>query len=393
MPRGKSPFGRIILLILLLSLAVQPLLLPAQQDTSSTMDQDEVERQLALLKRSIADLRARMEQSRAEHRSEQAQLRVLDLAIQATVRELRELERKKALHVKELTLLEMRREKQAQALEGRQAQLGKQIKSMYRLASQSRLKLVLNQDSPAQLSRMLAYYNHINNAQADKIKILKSLLSELESTYQLIHQELSLLEIVRKKQEQILEQQQQQRSERESLLAALTVKIDHEQSRLSELEHDRQDLELLLEKLSDVLADIPPDLGTRQGLTAQKGKLPMPVKSRVVHAFGQQRAAGMKWQGWILAASAGAEVSNIAYGRVAFADWLRGYGLLMIIDHGQGFMSLYGYNESLLWEVGAWVEPGAVIATVGSNPGGDQGLYFELRKDGKAVDPAAWLKR
>jgi septal ring factor EnvC (AmiA/AmiB activator) len=89
----------------------------------------------------------------------------------------------------------------------------------------------------------------------------------------------------------------------------------------------------------------------------------------------------------------GAEASAVAYGRVAFADWLRGYGLMMIIDHGQGFLSLYGHNESLLREVGAWVEPGEIISIVGSNPGNDQGLYFELRKNGKAVDPAAWIAR
>jgi hypothetical protein len=141
------------LLTLLLSLAIQPLLLTAWQDASSTMDQDEVEHQLALLKQGIAELRARMEQSRAEHRAEQAQLRALDLAIQSTVRELRELERTKALYVNELALLESQREQQSQALRGRQAQLGKQIESTYHLASQSRLKLVLNQDSPAQLSR------------------------------------------------------------------------------------------------------------------------------------------------------------------------------------------------------------------------------------------------
>jgi len=101
----------------------------------------------------------------------------------------------------------------------------------------------------------------------------------------------------------------------------------------------------------------------------------------------------MKWQGWVLDAAPGTEVRNIAYGRIAFADWLRGYGLLMIIDHGNGFMSLYGYNETLLSKVGDWVESGDVIAIVGNNPGVEQGLYFELRKDGKAVDPAAWLKR
>ena len=252
---------------------------------------------------------------------------------------------------------------------------------------------MLNQDSPAQLNRMLAYYNHINNAQVKIVGALRGKLSELERTYELINAELSRLGLVTKTQERVLEQQEHQRSERADLLAALAITISDEQSRLAELEGNREDLELLLEKLSDVLADIPSDLGQHLGMAPQKGKLPMPCKAKVAHAFGQNRAAGMKWQGWVLDAASGTEVSSIAYGRVAFADWLRGYGLLMIIDHGQGFMSLYGYNETLLGEVGDWVESGAVIAIVGNNPGGDQGLYFELRKDGKAVDPAAWLKR
>ena len=101
----------------------------------------------------------------------------------------------------------------------------------------------------------------------------------------------------------------------------------------------------------------------------------------------------MAWQGWLIGADRGAEVRAVAYGRVAYADWLRGYGLLMIIDHGDGFMSLYGNNESLLFEPGDWVQPGEVIATVGDQPGNEQGLYFELRSSGRAIDPAQWIKR
>ena len=119
----------------------------------------------------------------------------------------------------------------------------------------------------------------------------------------------------------------------------------------------------------------------------------MPVKGRVRHVFGQPRTAGMRWQGWLIAANNGTEVNPVAYGRVAFSDWLRGYGLLMIIDHGDGFMSLYSNNESLLHEVGDWVEPGEAISTVGTNPMTGSGLYFEIRKNGKAMDPAVWLKR
>ena len=121
--------------------------------------------------------------------------------------------------------------------------------------------------------------------------------------------------------------------------------------------------------------------------------MPMPVKGRVKHAFGQTRTAGLRWQGWLIDAEIGKEVKTIAHGRVAYSDWLRGYGLLMIIDHGDGFMSLYANNESLLREVGEWVEAGSDISTVGTSPLNGNGLYFEIRKNGKAMDPAVWLKR
>jgi septal ring factor EnvC (AmiA/AmiB activator) len=145
--------------------------------------------------------------------------------------------------------------------------------------------------------------------------------------------------------------------------------------------------------VSDVLADIPADLGKRLGPRDLKGQMPIPVKGRVKYAFGQPRTAGLVWQGWMIAADNGAEVKAVAYGRVAYSDWLRGYGLLMIIDHGDGFMSLYANNESLLRELGDWVEPGATISTVGTTPLNGSGLYFEMRKNGKAMDPAIWLKR
>ena len=119
----------------------------------------------------------------------------------------------------------------------------------------------------------------------------------------------------------------------------------------------------------------------------------MPVKGRVKHAYGQPRTAGLRWQGWLINAGIGSEVKTIARGRVAYSDWLRGYGLLMIIDHGDGYLSLYANNESLLREVGDWVEPGSKISTVGTSPLNGNGLYFEIRKDGKVLDPAVWLKR
>ena len=360
---------------------------------AQAMDEKDAQRRLEELNADIAQLKSSLEQDRAEHRSEQEQLKSLDLAIQDTSRQLRELSAQEAGHVAELDALEQQCTSQVESLRERQGELSQQINATYRLATQSRVKLILNQDNADELSRMLAYYDHINRAQVEKIQALKILLGELEATYRRIDEELSGLKVVQSEYQAVLEQQQAQRTNRETLVAALGAKIDTDQARLKEFEQNRSDLEALIEKLSDVLSDIPSDLGKHLDVASQKGRLPMPVGSRVLYGFGQQRAAGMRWQGWLIEAGSGTEVNNISYGRVAFADWLRGYGLLIIIDHGQGFMSLYGYNESLLRDVGDWVEPGEAIAIVGNNPGGEQGLYFELRRDGKAIDPASWLKR
>ena len=178
-----------------------------------------------------------------------------------------------------------------------------------------------------------------------------------------------------------------------AMMTALAGQIDSDEDKLTELRRNQQDLEALLDRLTTVLADIPSELGQYINPRKQRGLIPVPVKGRVLHAFGQSRVGGLNWQGWLIEAEAGTEVQTIAYGRVAYADWLRGYGLLMILDHGEGMMSLYGNNESLLYGVGDWVQPGTVISTVGEIPGSDQGLYFELRDEGKAVDPAAWLDR
>ncbi len=345
------------------------------------------------VRQEIGILQKKLESSRAEHANEHTRLREVDLQIQAANLEFRKLEKQRRSHLDELAGLEHKRNDYLVRLEQRHDQLAEQIRASYRLDSQSRLKLILNQASPAQLGRMLAYYDYINRAQVSKISGLKEAINTLDAMQQSIDQELSQLEMVQTEQRAVMDELDQQRKQRRILLAELDERIDNEESRLRELERNQQDLETLLERLTDVLADIPADLGKHLGIVRQKGRIPMPVKGPVRHAFGQSRGGGLHWQGWLITAMAGSEVSTIAYGRVAFADWLRGYGLLMIIDHGEGFMSLYGHNESLLYEVGDWVEPGEVISVVGVRTGDDQGLYFELRKNGKSVDPAAWLTR
>ena len=361
----------------------------AQQPAS----RGEVEERLQALGRDIASLQQKLEQSRATLNSETRELKAADLEIQQRARHLRNLEAQRLQHVAELERLEGEQQAYLEQLDREAEVLEAQVLAAWRLGRESRLKLLLNQDEPAQLTRLLAYYDRFSTAQADAIAELRTALNRLDELRVATDAELVALEAVKAEHETTDQRLAAQRTERQQLVDGLQAKIGGDAARLKELQRDRADLEILLERLSDVLADIPADLGAHGHPVEQRGKLPMPVKGRVLHAFGQTRTAGLSWQGWLVEAPRGAEIRAIAYGRVAYADWLRGYGLLLIIDHGDGFMSLYGNNESLLFEVGQWVQPGVVIATVGAYPETGPGMYFELRHGGQAVDPATWIKR
>jgi septal ring factor EnvC (AmiA/AmiB activator) len=363
----------------------------AQADSSLT--QEEAESQLKQLKTEISGLKKELERNRSTLSEEQQVLKSADLAIQANALELRKLESTRQAHEHELATLHTEQQDYLRSLDKRREVLSSQIMAAYRLGRESRLKLVLNQDSPALLARTLAYYDYFSRSQASQIEDLRQVLDTLDQMRAKINLELSALDEVQKSQQLVLDELTEQRNERKAIIDNLSSQINTDEARLVELQNNRKDLETLLEKLSDALSDIPSDLGKRLGPAELKGTMPIPVKGRVKHAFGQPRTAGLRWQGWLIGAGSGTDVKAIAYGRVAYADWLRGYGLLMIIDHGDGFMSLYANNESLIRELGDWVEPGATISTVGSSPFNGDGLYFEIRKDGKAMDPAVWLKR
>jgi septal ring factor EnvC (AmiA/AmiB activator) len=359
----------------------------------SSLTKQEAESRLKTLKAEISNLQKELERTRTTLSGEQRTLKAADLKIQKSALKLRALESTRQLHDRELSVLHAERQNYLDSLEKRREILASQIMAAYRLGRESRLKLVLNQDSPALLSRTLAYYDYFSRSQAVQINELRQVLKTLDEMQAKINTELSALDEVQESQQAVLNDMTEQRNQRQTVIDTLSSQIDSEETRLTELQRDQQDLEALLEKLSDALADIPTDIGQQHGLVGLKGRLPIPVKGRVKQAYGQPRTAGLRWQGWLISADVGNEVKTVAYGRVAYSDWLRGYGLLVIIDHGDGFLSLYANNESLLREVGDWVEPGSKISTVGSSPLNGDGLYFEIRKDGKAMDPAVWIKR
>lgn len=383
--------ARVLSLVIALSLAT--LSPPAIASADTEPERARAEQQLRAVLADIETISQQLEDRRGEQTREQARLRQLDLALQQASLRKRELVAEQTSHRAELEVLEQQRNTYVDSLDSRVGQLAEQVRSAYRERRQSPMQIILNQDDPGQVSRMLAYYEYINRAQVEKIAGLRQTIATLEEMEASIAEEMQLIESLAQQQVTLLEQLDGQRQQRVAILASLAQQIDSDRAQLEELQGNRRDLQTLIERLADILADIPVNLDQQAGIAGQKGRLPMPLDGPVRHAYGQARGAGLNWQGWLISAAAGSEASAVAYGRVAFADWLRGYGLLLIIDHGQGYMSLYGNNESLLQDVGSWVQPGESISVVGTNPGNEQGLYFELRRNGKAVDPAAWIRR
>ncbi|WP_223846312.1 murein hydrolase activator EnvC family protein [Wenzhouxiangella sp. AB-CW3] len=271
--------------------------------------------------------------------------------------------------------------------------LARQLAVAYRHGGDSRLKMLLNQDDPRRLSRQMAYYGYLARARLDAIEQLNRTMASLQVSRLALADEESRQADLLAGREAELTELEVARAEREQALARLEERIRDDRERVADLEANAEELRRLLDELATALADVPPDFEVAP-FPELRGELPTPVDGPVVRSFGDRRGGDMQWSGWLIQADHGEPIQAIAHGRVAYADWLRGYGLMLIIDHGDGFMSLYAHSESLLRDVGDWVNPGETIATVGNSGGNDQpGVYFELRRDGQPVDPVNWVAR
>jgi murein hydrolase activator len=281
-----------------------------------------------------------------------------------------------------------------EAESGEHAQaLARQLAVAYRHGNDSRLKMLLNQDDPRRLSRQLAYHGYLTRARLSAMDQLNETLEALAQTSRDLDKRLRQQRQLLVQQEAELAELEQAQGEREEALAQLEGRIRDDRERIDDLEQDAAELTRLLEELATALADVPPEFEVAP-FAELRGKLPVPVEGPVVRSFGDRRGGDMQWSGWLIRADVGEPVRAIAHGRVAYADWLRGYGLILIIDHGDGFMSLYAHNESLLRDVGDWVNPGETVAIVGNSGGASEpGIYFELRREGRPLDPVGWVDR
>jgi len=313
-------------------------------------------------------------------------------------------------------------------------ELAGQIKAAHAMGQKEKLKLLLNQQDPALSSRMLVYYDYLNKARLSKLAGISESMQRLDRLGKQQQQETELLEKdleqkkseqvvadgVRKRRAELLTQLKSDYSSNEQQIIHLKESENKLKNLVSSLHRSTDDLNFEVEQTrklhkaaevpsepakEDTAKDLPvsgddsapsPALAKGGDFSSLKGQLAWPVKGRLSNKFGSARAesAESTWDGVLIDAGEGTEIHAVTSGKVVFSDWLRGYGLLIIIDHGKGYMTLYAFNQSLYRQVGEWVDVGEVIASVGQSGGRSRsGLYFGIRNKGKPVDPLEWCRK
>jgi len=363
---------------------------------------------------STAAAQQQLEAVRAQIKSLSDQQRALDDQRGAATRSLREADGKvsdaqRDLNSTEATIaslqtqleqLQRQQSELAAGLSKQRAELATLLRSAYALGNHQQLQLLLEQDRISDLARVLAYHRYFEQDRQQRIAGLSAELQALAQVSEQVRARQQELLDARAKKQSELDALAAQRAARGKFVATLDASYRDQNARLNALGRDEKNIEQLLARLRAAMAQIartpavPKAQRTPGDANIPVGPLKLPLTGQVLAGFGGVMPDGHRSNGLLIAGAAGSEVRAVAAGRVAYADWLKGYGLLLIIDHGGGWMSLYAFNDSLLKNVGDRVSAGEAIASVGSSGGqGRPALYFELRHDGQPADPRGWLKR
>lgn len=345
------------------------------------------------LKEEISDIDewltdARQDRSELEESLAAAERRISDLK-----RQRRDLQSRISQQQNELETLEVRERRLTRELDNRREQLAAQLRAAWMTGDAPAIKVLLNESDPQKLARLMTYHQHISQHTLGQIDDFNRTLKQLESTRQQARKAKASL---RESERELAQQQthlQSAQEKRQRTLSLLESDIEEKRSRREQLVADRERLEELLDDVQEAVANLsaPSDAAP---FDSRRNQLPWPVDGRVVSHFGDSLHEGqLRQNGLAIETNKDANVSAVHYGRVVFSNWLRGFGLMTIIDHGDGYMSLYGNNSSLLTSPGDWVRAGEAIAIAGDGGGDDTPrVYFEIRKSGQPVDPGDWLK-
>jgi len=384
------------ILVACLAFSVVSAVMPGKLMASDIADLQATQKQLKELKSRMGKLERRLNSARGEQGKLQAELARTERRISNLLGEIRQLERRIAQSRQQLADLQKREDALSQELDQHKQQLAEQIRASYRIGDNSSLKMLLALDSIEQSERMLTYYNYFHQARTERINGYLVLLEELKQTREARAQENARLQASRDQLQQRQKSLTQERRNQQQTLAKLSKEIKAGESQLSRLTQDQKRLEALVKEVEQALADIPmPQSGQARDFHEMRAKLSWPVRGKLLKRFGTQPDSdGIKWNGIFIQSDRGTPVKAVHPGRVVFADWLRGFGLLVIVDHDKGYMSLYGSNQAIYKQPGDWVQSGETLASVGASGGQPQsGLYFEIRHKGEPQNPLHWLAK
>jgi septal ring factor EnvC (AmiA/AmiB activator) len=348
--------------------------------------------QLEAVRGQIARISRQVSRGQAQRDRLTRQLQDTEKSVGAAQAALDDLRQQREASATRRAALQGERQQREADLTANRSALAGQLRAAYLIGRQEPLKLLLNQGDPAQAGRMFVYYSYFGRARALKIQAIEADLKRIgQLDGQLQAQDAKLAGLQQAQQAQV-SALQQARSQRMQVLASISAQTQTRAERLTRLRQQQNGLESLLTELRRATASLPPeDLG-HSPFARLRGKLPRPVAGKIIQGYGGVRAGGLKWQGDLFATQHDAPVRAVSQGRVVYADWLAGLGLLIIIDHGAGYMSLYGHNARLYESVGQHVTAGQTIAQAGDSGGSARPeLYFEIRKEGKPLDPRTWL--
>jgi septal ring factor EnvC (AmiA/AmiB activator) len=363
-------------------------------------------------KAALGELRSRIEQAKKDlaaaegaHSEAADQLRASETAISEANRLLRGLAERQRDVRSDLRQLVSDRREARDALASEQARVGALLRARYINGDDRLLKLILSGDNPNRIARELAYYQYALAAQNDLVRELRAKMERIVSVERRTREASDALADLERAAQAEQAQLVAQAAERRKVLASISDQISAQRRQIQTLQRNEQRLSQLVDELAKATRAAPPARGGTarnervpvpgqiRPFSEAKGRLRLPVRGELAGRFGAPRQdSSLTWKGVLILAPEGEEVRAVAPGRVVFADWMRGFGNLLILDHGDNYLTIYGYNEAVLKKVGDTVHAGDVIATVGSTGGaGTSGLYFEIRHEGKPFDPLTWV--
>jgi len=357
----------------------------------SASEETDVENELSSLRETLKNIETTWRASRTALTETELALSKADAAVSRQVTELRRTQQREAETQTQIDLLTGHKSELIRQRDDELLQVKQHIRAAARMGATSPLKVMLNQEDPNSVTRVARYFGYFAEARLESTRALEATLADLADSEVQLQDETQALAEQRKLAQVQRDELREKRNDARAIVARYTAEFDSIDTRLSQLRANEQDLIDLLESLRASIFDIgqPNEVVP---FASRKGQLALPLEGPLIKRFGELRPEGrVKWTGVLIEAELGTPVKAIHYGRVVFADWLRGFGLLMIISHDNGYMSLYGHNQVLLVEPGEWVNPGQIIGETGTS--GGQPLpttYFEIRAAGQPIDPMLW---